>query len=1442
MGWLTGYSYRKRITISGSSGAGENYQIKLSIGSSSSSGGDFHLEGHCENFPNDIRFTSQDGETLLDYWIEDPSQDPITVWIEVKENLDSDVDIWIYYGKSSESSVSDGDATFLFFDDFEGTNLDTNKWNYAGSPSISDSLITLENGNNVEWVETKNAYETNKILEFRAKSKQPSTNANYAGYDATTTPDTSGSTHKTGIRWDSNGNVYAVGGNGTGSHYEAVLSGVSFDTFYHFKIIRTGSADKYYVDDVLKLNATWFPSGDNRYITFLFDQCGADCPLIVDWVFVRKYVDPEPSFKSASGEEVENPPAVSWWKPLSSWRYKCPITITNNSGETLSNYQVLIELTPSNFHYEHCREDGGDIRFLNFEENTELPYWIEEWNYNGTSKIWVKVDSIPKGSNVCLYMYYGNCNAESNSDASAVFEIFDDFEYEDADADTTLWTPKYELGSEGGSADIGITETGKLIVKAETSTPGTWYAVQADSKELTGNFVAEVDFDIQELGTSEALVAVTLEARDRSHTTGDTGYIEIGNQNYLGIEQIIFRKRGYTFVTGSPTNAGKVRLRRIGNNIYGDYNRGDGWFSLGYFSVTWESVYIGLTAKINGNTNDETVRVTCYWDNVRVRKYTEPEPTIELGSEQENSSWLYKRPITLANDSGSALSDFQVPITLTTSNFDYSHCKEDGSDIRFLNASQDAKLPYWIEEWNYNGDSKIWVKVDSIPTGSNVCLYLYYGNDSAISESNGSRVFELFDDFENLNIWNGVFITNDSYAKAENGYLKLYSKEGTAVIDSPVTLENVIIDAKVLVQDNSYGFILQMSQGEYTNGYAKNGYMAAWNWFGWVEGLTLFQDEEGTTLASTTEGGLSNGETYILSLLFALPTLKMLNDGTEILSASDSTFSSLSALALRANRSEYWIDWIRVRKYVSSEPTYEIGSEEEGPVISYTLDIIPIIEPSFSVVRTHILGYTIDIPIAIETAFRIGFVDEISQAMNVIGTPHFTVVVGGPVSGNLLGYRVVQEWGTYDVAEVHYKGIPHFGAGDYIEIVQEDYYTKGSKIIFKGVVISMDKTYRKNFEETTAKAASFEWYLTKQYCFWDEYQDNYTLSPDINAKRYIKYWLGGGSFKWETEGKNWKLITGVRPFNIQEVPNWTTKYCKATDCSFNFFFGGTTKWDAIMQICDACDFVFFCTYSSTGQRRAHFYPRSMIEAGYYPFGEKLEIDATDESWGFNKRLLEIRSRESQSTPDTKVNRVALTCRDFPIVHKEHPFVGHWGGYKPIEVHRGIDWANIESESELQNVCDELYEWLRKPNTVYEAKLLSLVELSDLTTLHTGMKIKIKNVEGHPEDEFRITKITHEKKGEDPVAITTIEYKDVDLIHPGSPKLNEIEVISDVIESKVEKGPRIPGHPCPKNPRSVVIGDFPRVEHGTVIAVNESENTVDVRIDRTGQIVRGVPIT
>ena len=120
MAWLAGWSYRKEITITGETGAGTDYQVSLDIGDAS--GGDFHLEGNCTNFPQDIAVTDNDETTLLDFWIEDIAADPLKMWVEVADDLGTNKTIYIYYGKSGATTNSDGSATFpdLYFVVTEG--------------------------------------------------------------------------------------------------------------------------------------------------------------------------------------------------------------------------------------------------------------------------------------------------------------------------------------------------------------------------------------------------------------------------------------------------------------------------------------------------------------------------------------------------------------------------------------------------------------------------------------------------------------------------------------------------------------------------------------------------------------------------------------------------------------------------------------------------------------------------------------------------------------------------------------------------------------------------------------------------------------------------------------------------------------------------------------------------------------------------------------------------------------------------------------------------------------------------------------------------------------------------------------------------------------------------------------------------------------------------
>lgn len=127
MAWLTGWTYRKSITLARASGVVTNYQMKLLIGESSgATGEDVDCGGHCLSTFNDLRFTTSDGTTLLDYWIESisgttPNQ-LATVWIEFDSIGTSDTTFYMYYGNSGASAASNGANTFIVFDDFERGN------------------------------------------------------------------------------------------------------------------------------------------------------------------------------------------------------------------------------------------------------------------------------------------------------------------------------------------------------------------------------------------------------------------------------------------------------------------------------------------------------------------------------------------------------------------------------------------------------------------------------------------------------------------------------------------------------------------------------------------------------------------------------------------------------------------------------------------------------------------------------------------------------------------------------------------------------------------------------------------------------------------------------------------------------------------------------------------------------------------------------------------------------------------------------------------------------------------------------------------------------------------------------------------------------------------------------------------------------------------------
>ena len=306
----------------------------------------------------------------------------------------------------------------------------------------------------------------------------------------------------------------------------------------------------------------------------------------------RQYIDTQSSPGDVILEKKEA--WQSWWN--SSWRYRLRIEIKENSGSNLTDYQVLINLTPKTFNYSKAKPDGSDLRFTQYNLSSgneeELPYWIEVWNTSGISKIWVKVKKLDANTKATIYMYYGNNAAEGKSNGTATFEFFDDFEngltwYEDG-----LWHT-----------------TSK---KWNSYNHSKWYGMEATNNYDTGSQNSGNLISPEFNGVESAKLELWF-------------WREVENVGWSGYDQ--------TIIYDSQDN---ITWNQIWYNDSSDAS-----------GAIWKFLSIQMTPyaryiRFYFDTVDEFFNNYWGWfiDDLRIRKYVNPEPTINLGEEETQYSWL----------------------------------------------------------------------------------------------------------------------------------------------------------------------------------------------------------------------------------------------------------------------------------------------------------------------------------------------------------------------------------------------------------------------------------------------------------------------------------------------------------------------------------------------------------------------------------------------------------------------------------------------------------------------------------------------------------------------------------------------------------------------------------------------------------------------------------
>src|SRR3972149_1251992 len=430
MAWLTNWNYRKSISVSNTGTILNDYQIPITIDSATPiSLGRMLSDG------GDIRLTDSDGSSLLNHWIESGINTSSTkIWIKVPSIPTGTKAIYVYYGNSSatyDNSLG-GNSTFEFFDDFNNNIIDTSKWTKDEQQGNTLQAINQEirfGGTKIgdNWgpgarIDSVQTFSTSYIVSARAKLVTPSSYSYrvYLGIGNTTIHFYgSGSSDYDIFGWEDRGEVI-------------YLNQISLNTWYNLKIVFDGTTYKNYVNDIYKGMTTSSLPGrisirDSLYLN------GTTIDARFDDIVVRKYAIIEPTTVIGTEEVV---PGINW---LIGWNIRKSISVSN-TGTILTDHQIPITIdsaTPISL--GRMLPDGGDIRFTDSNGSSLLNHWIESGINTSSTKIWIKIPSIPTDTKT-IYVYYGNPSTsyDNSLGGNNTFELFNNFN--NNIIDTTKWT------------------------------------------------------------------------------------------------------------------------------------------------------------------------------------------------------------------------------------------------------------------------------------------------------------------------------------------------------------------------------------------------------------------------------------------------------------------------------------------------------------------------------------------------------------------------------------------------------------------------------------------------------------------------------------------------------------------------------------------------------------------------------------------------------------------------------------------------------------------------------------------------------------------------------------------------------------------------------------------------------------------------------------------
>jgi len=300
------------------------------------------------------------------------------------------------------------------------------------------------------------------------------------------------------------------------------------------------------------------------------------------------------------------------------YTYRVPVTIDNTANSnTLSNYAVSFVIdTSALMRAGKMRGDCGDIRVYDSDGSTQLPYWVETGCGTTSTRIWVKVPSIPGGAKKTIYLTYGNLSLTSQSNPKSVFLFYSD------GSDYSAWTQgTYACSQDTGNGDPAPSfkcpsGSGYYMFVNAGVQAGVLITFNTETT-LLGDFF----FAVNSTGAGQMY-------RIDSRSNWYSGFATTSSWTSWGGPSSGFTASANTWyrfaiVINSSTTATLYYLQSASPTP-----SLQGMTKLGSYTIAVKGPYIGLVGD-QGGTSYYT-----WWDNIIVRPIANPEPTVTVGSEQ----------------------------------------------------------------------------------------------------------------------------------------------------------------------------------------------------------------------------------------------------------------------------------------------------------------------------------------------------------------------------------------------------------------------------------------------------------------------------------------------------------------------------------------------------------------------------------------------------------------------------------------------------------------------------------------------------------------------------------------------------------------------------------------------------------------------------------------